>query len=74
MKTKLYKIVNATHFGPADMTGQDSEVQYSVIVPYSILIWLKKSTAIMKMKKFLKYTALDRAKIGKKVNYRKLME
>ena len=34
-----------THFAPADMTGQDSEVQNSVIVPYSMLIWLKKSTA-----------------------------
>ena len=28
------------------MTGQDSVVQWAVIVPYSILIWLKKSTAV----------------------------
>lgn len=34
-----------TYLGPADMTGQLSSVQKSVIVPYSILIWLKKSTA-----------------------------
>lgn len=34
-----------THFGPADMTGQLSSEQKSVMVPYSMLIWLKKSTA-----------------------------
>lgn len=34
-----------TYLGPADMTGQLSSVQKSVMVPYSILIWLKKSTA-----------------------------
>ena len=27
------------------MTGQDSVVQCSVMVPYNMLIWLKKSTA-----------------------------
>ena len=27
-----------THFGPADMTGHDSAVQNSVIVPYNMLI------------------------------------
>ncbi len=27
------------------MTGQDSVVQCAVIVPYNMLIWLKKSTA-----------------------------
>ena len=39
-----------SHLGPADITGHDSEVQYSVIVPYSMLIWLKKSTARNKEK------------------------
>lgn len=34
-----------TYFGPALITGQDSVVHCSVMVPYSILIWLKKSTA-----------------------------
>lgn len=34
-----------SYFGPADMMGQLSSVQNSVIVPYSMLIWLKKSTA-----------------------------
>lgn len=34
-----------THFGPADMTGHFSSVQNSVMVPKSIFIWLKKSTA-----------------------------
>jgi len=29
----------------ADMTGHDSSVQNSVMVPYNMLIWLKKSTA-----------------------------
>lgn len=33
------------HLGPADMTGQLLSVQNSVMVPYSMLIWLKKSTA-----------------------------
>lgn len=37
-----------THFGPADITGQLSSVQNSVIVPYNIFIWLKKSTAGIK--------------------------
>lgn len=35
-----------THLGPADMTGQLSSEQKSVMVPYSIFIWLKKSTAV----------------------------
>lgn len=35
----------STHFGPADITAHDSTVQNSVIVPYNMLIWLKKSTA-----------------------------
>lgn len=35
-----------SYFGPADIMGQLSSVQNSVIVPYSILIWLKKSTAV----------------------------
>lgn len=34
-----------TYFGPALMTGHDSVVHCSVMVPYSMLIWLKKSTA-----------------------------
>lgn len=34
-----------SYLGPADMIGQLSSVQNSVIVPYSMLIWLKKSTA-----------------------------
>lgn len=34
-----------SYFGPADMMGQLSSVQNSVIVPYNMLIWLKKSTA-----------------------------
>jgi len=38
-------IMYITYFGPADITGQLSTVQKSVIVPYNILIWLKKSTA-----------------------------
>lgn len=38
-----------TYFGPADITGQLSSVQNSVIVPYNIFIWLKKSTAGIKM-------------------------
>ena len=33
------------YLGPADMTGQLASVQNSVIVPYNMLIWLKKSTA-----------------------------
>ena len=28
------------------MTGQDCSVQNSVMVPYSMLIWLKKSTVL----------------------------
>ena len=40
--------IYSTYLGPADITGHDSEVQCSVIVPYNILIWLKKSTAIKK--------------------------
>ena len=28
----------STYLGPADITGHDSEVQCSVIVPYNILI------------------------------------
>jgi len=34
-----------SYLRPADMTGQESSVQNSVIVPYNMLIWLKKSTA-----------------------------
>lgn len=34
-----------SYFGPADMIGQLSSVQNSVMVPYSMFIWLKKSTA-----------------------------
>jgi len=34
-----------SYFGPADIIGQLSSVQNSVIVPYSMFIWLKKSTA-----------------------------
>lgn len=34
-----------SYFGPADMMGQLSSVQNSVMVPYNMLIWLKKSTA-----------------------------
>jgi hypothetical protein len=34
-----------TYLGPADMTLQSAGVQNSVMVPYSMLIWLKKSTA-----------------------------
>ena len=40
-----YQIKSRTSYlGPADMTGQDCSVQNSVMVPYSMLIWLKKST------------------------------
>lgn len=35
----------AAYLGPADITGQLVSVQNSVMVPYSMLIWLKKSTA-----------------------------
>ncbi len=31
---------------PADMIGHRSSVQNSVMVPYSMLIWLKKSTVL----------------------------
>lgn len=34
-----------SYLGPADITGQLSSVQNSVMVPYNIFIWLKKSTA-----------------------------
>lgn len=34
-----------SYLGPADMMAQLSSVQNSVIVPYNMLIWLKKSTA-----------------------------
>ena len=34
-----------SYLGPADMIGQLSSVQNSVIVPYNMFIWLKKSTA-----------------------------
>ena len=36
---------NVAYFGPALMTGHDSVLQWSVMVPYNMLIWLKKSTA-----------------------------
>lgn len=35
-----------SYFGPADMIGQLSSVQNSVMVPNNMLIWLKKSTAV----------------------------
>ena len=35
-----------SYFGPADIIGHRSSVQNSVMVPYSILIWLKKSTVL----------------------------
>lgn len=38
-----------SYLGPADITGQVSSVQNSVIVPYNMLIWLKKSTAVIEM-------------------------
>lgn len=34
------------YLGPADITEQLVSVQNSVMVPYSMLIWLKKSTAV----------------------------
>jgi len=34
-----------SYLRPADMMGHESSVQNSVIVPYNMLIWLKKSTA-----------------------------
>ena len=34
-----------SYLGPADITGHVSSKQNSVMVPYSMLIWLKKSTA-----------------------------
>lgn len=40
-----------TYLGPADMMGHFSSVQKSVTVPYSMLIWLKKSTAERKERK-----------------------
>lgn len=47
---KLIHLYWETYLGPADMTGQLSSVQKSVMVPYSMLIWLKKSTAVKKEK------------------------
>ena len=44
----IIMIMSKAYLGPADITGHDSDVQYSVIVPYNILIWLKKSTAVAK--------------------------
>lgn len=35
-----------SYLGPADIIGQRSSVQNSVIVPYNMLIWLKKSTVL----------------------------
>ena len=35
-----------SYLGPADITEQDCSVQNSVIVPYNMLIWLKKSTVL----------------------------
>ena len=35
-----------SYLGPADMMGHRSSVQNSVIVPYNMLIWLKKSTVL----------------------------
>lgn len=40
-----------SYLGPADIIGQPSSVQNSVRVPYSILIWLAKSTAKIRKKK-----------------------
>ena len=37
-------LVPTSYLGPALITGQDSSVQNSVIVPYNMFIWLKKST------------------------------
>ena len=42
----VFVTTQTSYFGPADMTGQDCSVQNSVIVPYNILIWLKKSTVL----------------------------
>ena len=39
-----------SYLGPADITAHVFSVQNSVIVPYSMLIWLKKSTAAEDMK------------------------
>ena len=36
--------VLTSYFGPALITVQDCSVQNSVMVPYNMLIWLKKST------------------------------
>lgn len=35
-----------SYLGPADMTAQLASVQNSVMVPYNMLIWLKKSTVL----------------------------
>ena len=35
-----------SYLGPADIMGHRSSVQNSVMVPYNILIWLKKSTVL----------------------------
>ena len=44
----LFNVLNfqfpTSYLGPALITGQDSSVQNSVMVPYNMLIWLKKST------------------------------
>lgn len=44
-QTRLVHMKLFVHLGPADITEQLTSVQNSVMVPYSMLIWLKKSTA-----------------------------
>ena len=48
---KREKREHVSYFGPADMTGHSVGVQNSVMVPYNMLIWLKKSTATKKKEK-----------------------
>ncbi len=42
---RIKKDTVGCYLGPADITEQLVSVQNSVMVPYSMLIWLKKSTA-----------------------------
>lgn len=42
----MHKKALCCYLGPADITEQLVSVQNSVMVPYSMLIWLKKSTAV----------------------------
>ena len=41
-----------SYFGPADIMEHRSSVQNSVMVPYSMLIWLKKSTVLTAIHSF----------------------